>query len=100
MSLKSFIDDELTRRNIERVGQCNQCGKCCAKIQIYQLWYYDTYNTIKLMEFKDETCESFDEPEGRCLNYEQRDEWCQLYPYLPENVLDGCGFSFISLDKK
>ena len=78
-----------------RVGECNQCGKCCdpptpERIEAYRGWDY--------MVQHPEGCPFGMRVNGKigCGNYDNRPQMCKDFPQHPLDivVLPECGYSF------
>ena len=95
LSLREFILAQWKERGIIRIGKCNNCGKCCeGNVKIYSC----IGNTIELTRRVDKPCFYYNEENKTCKSYNNRCDWCSLFPYLPENLYEGCGFSFIKIE--
>jgi uncharacterized cysteine cluster protein YcgN (CxxCxxCC family) len=95
LSLKEFMLEQWKKRGIVRVGQCLGCGKCCeGGVRIFSC----QGDTIVLKERKEIQCIYYTERTKNCTNYNNRCEWCSLFPYLPEVMYEGCGYRFIKIE--
>ena len=91
-NVEKLITDIRKQRKIKLVGSCKKCGKCCeGNVKIFQVIPNDT---VKLIRREDKPCIYYDEINKICKDYEHRCTWCSMFPYLPENLYEGCGYHF------
>lgn len=91
-----------------RTGNCNRCGDCCRGHKLSKgltaiEWFIlrrivpeEEINRLK----EDGTCPFLkDLPDGttECTNYDNRPDFCRIYPATPEDIrnIDRCGFKFV-----
>jgi len=96
-TLSEFLNNQYIKRNIKRTGGCIGCGKCCdGNVKNYAI----KNDTVVLTDRAEFGCKHYDVSTKKCLTYCDRKEWCTLFPYLPENLFEGCGYKFESLEPK
>lgn len=104
--IKKYIEDELKRRGLKRIGKCNKCGKCCSiGRMVYNL---DTYrdendkNRIKVCGLRYKgiedmgECKGFNVKKNLCM-IENKPRLCEIFPAFPEDLRDVkefCGYDF------
>lgn len=94
-NLQKTIDFQLNKRRLVKTGHCLSCGKCCeGNVKVYEI----ADDTINLMRKQNKPCFYYDEKTKKCKVYNDRNEWCYLFPYLPEVLFEGCGYGFITKD--
>lgn len=86
-----------------RVGECNQCGKCCDPSTLPQrMDVYQRRGIVALV--KAEPCPHFyyEDSKGVCEIYPDRPEMCRVFPMMPADIeaLPECGYRFIWLGKE
>lgn len=99
MDKEQFLEEEILRlrkeRSLKLEGNCIGCGKCCeGKVKIYQI--NNNLKTLELSHVLETECFFYDKETKRCKNYSDRKHTlCKMFPYLPENLYEGCGYKFI-----
>ena len=94
-SLKEDVERLRRERNLKLVGKCIEgCGQCCqGKVKHYRI--NNENKTVDLIGHGDTDCTCYDPVNKKCLNYSCRiHDLCITFPYLPENLYEGCGFHF------
>lgn len=86
-----------------RVGSCKRCGRCCqGKTLTGSLSGRDVEILVKMLgaegfeQLKKGKCKSlhFKRRKAVCKIYKDRPWFCQAFPAQPNDLVDGCGFSF------
>ena len=92
---------------LKRVGKCNQCGACCQLLGFltdnaigFDEWalargldveYRD--NCERVMVTLNHPCPQLDGCKCR-LHETDKPEVCKGFPFVPSDILPGCGFRF------
>ena len=94
----------LTKKTFERVGSCNRCGRCCKADHLLdactekekRLLRNLSHNKQIDKDLKGFRCKHvwFKKRKARCKIYENRPEFCRLFPTGPDDIVAGCGFAF------
>jgi glycosyltransferase involved in cell wall biosynthesis len=95
---EQFITNTRQARNIKLVGQCKNCGKCCNPVTSYEI--NTTKQTMDICNIADSGCMYLDPVTNKCTSYKDRGILCSMFPYLPENIIEGCGYHFEKIDPK
>lgn len=93
---EEMVEEIQKARNLKKVGKCNNCGKCCnldMNILAIDLERNEVYEVGKRQTKR---CSGWNEKEKKCDAYEIRPAICRVYPCTPNNLCEGCGFSFES----
>ena len=108
------IIEEEKMADLKRVGECNRCGKCCqaknlfASFTPHDLTFLKRTNFPFYMALRRQArlgleCPhlTFDKTTGKasCSIYEDRPPFCRGYPATPADLVEGCGFSFVKVEK-
>lgn len=90
----------------KRVGYCTRCGLCCKGKPLYDSivdgssgYPKELVDAIKVFECQIDkmNCPDCKVHNGyaTCGKYKDRPDFCKLYPNVPSDLINGCGFSFI-----
>jgi len=96
---------------MERIGECRRCGDCCLQISRFR-WNIERIEggCATVMKIAHSPLDSlalpckaliFDIKTHQAICARQEEKWkeamrmCEGYPFLPGDLLPGCGYSFI-----
>jgi len=98
LSLQKAIEQFRKDRKLKLVVECIRCGKCCeGKVKIFQI--NREQKTVDLIDVRSYGCKHYDPQTKQCRTYTSRHHaMCYMFPYLPENIPEGCGFHFEEID--
>lgn len=76
------------------IGECRQCGQCCAgRLKRYK---FPPDGKMLFTGYGDRDCPKYDKENKRCRDHENNKPLiCALWPLSPEFIYPGCGFKFV-----
>ncbi len=93
-----------TEKKYIRVGSCKRCGRCCKADFLLNACSAKEKELLKklsgrrniLKDLKGERCKHvwFKKRKARCKIYESRPDFCRAFLTGPNDIVEGCGFSF------
>lgn len=81
-------------RKVKLKGECKNCGACCNLDMNVLAIDEGNQSVYSIMNRTSCKCRAWDEVNKRCTAYERRPGICIMYPCVPENLLEGCGYYF------